>query len=168
MNNKTCWRNEIINRYAKGPELIQQAVRGLSEKDLDLFEDAGTWTIREYVHHITDGDDIWKPFIKRALGNPNGVFDLHWYTQVPEQEYWSQAWAYKKRTITPSLALFRANRAHIVQLLRLIPDSLEKRLVVCFSDRHEEMTSVQDIVEMQTHHVEGHIADIQRILAVIR
>jgi hypothetical protein len=165
MNQETGLQNDIIDRYGKCPVLLQNAVRRLTESDLDLSEGAGSWTIRQIIHHIVDGDDIWKLFIKRAIGQSNGTFDLSWYWQVPEQEYWSQAWGYADRAIAPSLALFRASRAHIVQILRLIPGSLDRHLTICKLDGSEERVSVQDVVEMQTRHVVGHIADIRKIYA---
>ncbi len=164
MNEKVRLQLEIIDCYAGCPAMLQEVVCPLTDRHLDLYEGEGRWTIREYVHHVVDGDDIWKAFIKRALGNPDGVFDMTWYTQVHDQEHWSDAWGYQQRAIAPSLALFSANRAHIAQLLRLDPGALEKRLAVCMHAGREEMASVQDIVEMQTRHIEGHIEDIRRIL----
>ena len=165
MDQKSQLHENVIDQYARCPNLLQNAVKGLAESDLDLSEGVGSWTIRQIIHHIVDGDDIWKLFIKRAVGQPNGTFDLSWYQQVPEQEYWSQAWGYADRAIAPSLALFRASRAHIVQILRLIPGSLDRQLTICKLDGSEKRVSVQDVVEMQTRHVVGHIADIQKIIA---
>jgi hypothetical protein len=38
---------------------------------------------------VVDGDDIWKPCIKAALGNSDGLFSLQWYWEKPQTE-WAQ------------------------------------------------------------------------------
>lgn len=156
--------NDLIDRYAGCPALLDETLNGLAESDLDLTEAGEGWSIRQYIHHIADGDDIWKLFIKRAIGCQQGTFHLEWYWQMPQDE-WAKAWNYAGRSVEPSLEMFRANRAYIAQLLYQVPGALEKRLAVYLPDGKEELASVEDVVAMQTRHVEGHVQDIQRILA---
>ena len=47
-----------IARYADGPNQLETAIVGLSEEELDIAESDGSWTIRQIVHHVADGDDI--------------------------------------------------------------------------------------------------------------
>ena len=148
-------------RFADGPDLLEAAIAGLSEGELDLAESDDTWTIRQLVHHIMDGDDLWKGFIKRAAGNPGGRFDLQWYWDMPQDE-WVEHWAYARRKIEPSLALFRANRAHIVQLLDHLPGAWEQSLLVRWPNGVGQRLSVAAVVEMQARHLTGHLADIRR------
>ena len=152
---------EIIAMYAGGPNQLETAIAGLSEGDLDIAESDGAWTIRQIVHHVADGDEIWKVFIKRAIGNPGGVFDLDWYTAIPQGE-WVKRWSYASRAIEPSLALFRANRNHIVQLLEHVPEAWERSLLVRWSNGEEQKVQVAWVVKMQAQHVIGHVEDIQR------
>jgi uncharacterized damage-inducible protein DinB len=154
-------REVIIARYADGPDQVEAAIAGLSEGELDIAESDDTWTIRQIVHHIVDGDDIWKVFIKRAIGNPGGKFDLQWYWAMPQDE-WVKSWAYASREIEPSLALFHASRGHIVQLLESMPAAWERSLVVRWPNGEEQKVSVAWVVEMQAQHVPGHLDDIRR------
>ena len=165
MKEKGITPTDLVARYARGPALLEKAVSGLAESDYDLAESTGGWTIRQYVHHTADADELWKVFLKRALGNSGGKFDLWWYVQAPEQEYWAQAWMYASRSIAPSLALFRANRATITQLLRAVPGALDKCLNYCYKDGRVESVSVREIIEMQTFHAEEHVGNIRHILA---
>jgi hypothetical protein len=107
-------REAMIARYAEGPHQLEAALAGLSEGQLDIAERDSTWAIRQIVHHVADGDDTWKVFTKRAIGNRGDVFDLQWYWAMPQDE-WVKRWAYASREIGPTLAFFRANRGHIVQ-----------------------------------------------------
>jgi DinB superfamily len=155
--------DELIANYGSCPNQLEAAILGLSEVHLDIRKAAESWTIREVIHHIADGDDMWKLFIKRAIGNSNGEYLFDWYWQVPQDE-WAKRWSYKERLIEPSLALFRANRSHIVQLLRHTPGALEKSLRVRWPTAlGEQDVKVRLIVEGQTQHALAHIAEIREI-----
>ena len=155
--------DELIANYGSCPSQLEAAILGLSERNLDIGKSTEDWTIRETIHHIADGDDMWKLFIKRAIGNPNGEYAFDWYWQVPQDE-WAKRWSYKERSIEPSLALFRANRSHIVQLLRHTPGALEKSLRVRWPTKlGEQEVKVALVVEGQTQHALAHIAEIRDI-----
>jgi hypothetical protein len=165
MDEQLSDREAIIATYADGPNQLETAIAGLSEGELDIAESDATWTIRQIVHHVADGDDIWKVFIKRVIGNPGVEFDLQWYWAMPQDE-WVKSWAYASREIGPSLALFRANRGHIVQLLEHMPEVWERSLLVRWSDGEEEEVKVAWVVNMQAEHVLGHVDDIRRVRQV--
>ena len=72
-------RESILTRYKEGPSLLERTLADLQDADLDKPPSQGGWTIRQIVHHIVDGDDIWKTCIKMALGNEQAEFFLGWY-----------------------------------------------------------------------------------------
>jgi hypothetical protein len=152
----------ILKRYADGPDRLEAAIAGLAEEQLDVALSADTWTIRQIIHHLADGDDIWKTCIKAALGNSTGVFSLQWYWDIP-QDRWVEIWDYAGRPIELSLARFRANRRHVVELLEHVPGAWERHMRIKWPHKPEEPITVKDVVEMQTNHVVGHIEDIRRI-----
>jgi len=164
MTDQASSQSDILAGYAAGPDHLEAALAGLSAADLDLALDGDSWSIRQIVHHIADGDDIWKEFVKRAVGNPEGEFSLAWYWQIGQDE-WARRWAYEQREIEPSLALFRASRAHVVQLLTHRPDAWSHSLLICWPGGPAEQTSVEWVVAMQARHVVGHVNDIRRIRA---
>lgn len=152
----------LLTNYAKGPEQLESALAGLEEADLDVAAASDGWTIRQIAHHIVDGDDLWSLCIKAALGDSRGLFSYCWYWEKPQDE-WADNWGYAEREIAPSLALFRAKRRHISQLLHQTPDVWEKHTLITVPDGDEKATSVRYVVEMQTNHLKGHIEDIQVI-----
>jgi uncharacterized damage-inducible protein DinB len=153
---------ELLAHYAECPRLLREVLAGLGEVDLDRALAPGSWTIRQIAHHIVDGDDLWKACAKAALGNSSGVFTLEWYWTV-EQDLWAERWNYAGRALEPSLALFEANRRHMLQLLEQVPQSLERSILIRWPGAREQEVPVWWVVEMQTRHVEGHIGDIQTI-----
>ena len=58
MTEQTTSLEVILNLYADGPAKLEAALAGLSEPDLDLALTSDSWTIRQIVHHIADGDDL--------------------------------------------------------------------------------------------------------------
>jgi len=156
-------RAGTITQYREGPQLLEQAVVGLTDADLDARPSQGGWTIREIVHHIVDGDDIWKMGIKMAMGNEEGEFSLGWYGALP-QETWAERWAYAKRSVDISLSLFKAERAHVVQLLESVPEVWDRSVLVCTAKGEEERVPVGFVVQMQADHVHHHIERIRAIL----
>jgi hypothetical protein len=162
MSEQATDQSDILASYAAGPDRLEAAIAGLSAADLDLALSSDTWSIRQIVHHIADGDGLWKEFVKRAIGNPEGEFSLAWYWQVGQDE-WARRWAYREREIEPSLALFRASRAHVVQLLAHRPEAWSHSLLIRWLDGEEVQTSVEWVVAMQARHVVGHLDDIRRI-----
>lgn len=162
MLNQIDTREAILKQYANGPAFLNSALAGLSPNELDLGLGAGTWTIRQIVHHIVDGDDLWKTCIKIALGNGDALFSLQWYT-VRTQLEWSENWAYARRGLEPSLALYRANRGHIVDLLGHIPGACERSVRFGRPGKEEIRITVSDVVELHVDHMAEHIETIKAI-----
>lgn len=154
--------SEILANYASGPELVSQAVEGLSDELMDLKLNADSWSIRQLVHHITDGDYLWKEFLLRAAGEPGREFSLDWYWCLPQDD-WVKRWSYAERNVLHSLELFKANRQHSVELLTQLPDLWEKCLLIPTRQGGQERVSVSEVIEMQTGHVVGHVTDIRMI-----
>ena len=152
----------ILARYADGPAQLECAISGLKESELDLALGSDSWSIRQIVHHLADGDDIWKIAIKAALGNSGGTYHLMWYWDKPQEE-WAESWDYAGREIESSLGLLRANRRHMVELLQQVPDAWERYIFIPRPDGERRRATVGYMVEMQANHVPGHIDDIRRI-----
>ena len=159
-------KKEILELFERGPGILENALTGLSDIDLDYAPSNGGWSIRQIVHHLVDGDDLWKIYIKIALGNEQAEFSLHWYSALPQTE-WTKKWNYEKRSIDVSLALFRANRDHIFQSLEYILDSWNKSVQFRDSTGEVEIIPVGFVIQMQADHVEHHVKQIMAIRAEI-
>jgi uncharacterized damage-inducible protein DinB len=47
-------RTQFISAIAAAPELLREAVRGLSEDQLDMPYRPEGWTVRQVIHHVAD------------------------------------------------------------------------------------------------------------------
>jgi uncharacterized damage-inducible protein DinB len=156
-------QRSLLSRYLRGPAVLEEAVADLRDVDLDAPPSRGGWTIRQIVHHVVDGDDLWKIGIKAALGNEEGEFSFEWYWQLP-QDTWADRWGYAHRPLDASLALFRATRAHIAELLEQVPDGWSRSVSVR-TPQGTERVSVRAVIEMQADHLAHHVERIAAIRA---
>ena len=76
---------------------------------------------------------------------------------------WSEDWAYSRRRLDSSLALYRANRAHILDLIEHTPGALEKSVLLERKGKEAIRITVFDVVELHVQHLEEHIANIKSI-----
>ena len=155
-------KNEILELFKRGPGILENALAGLSDTALDCVPSNGGWSIRQIVHHLVDGDDLWKMYIKIALGNEQAEFTLKWYLALPQTE-WANRWSYEKRSIDVSLDLLKAIRGHILQLLEYAPDGWTKSAQFRDANGEIEVVPVGFVIQMQADHVVHHV---QRILEI--
>ena len=163
MTDKTSDPDATLARYAGGPAQLEDALDGLKESDLNFSPTSTSWTIRQIVHHIVDGDDFWKICIKAALGDTEGRFSLEWYWNKPQTE-WVKNWRYGDRPIEPSLALFRINRQHIVDLVQQTPNAWEKSVRISTPRNEDARITIGEMLEIQASHVDEHISEIKTLL----
>jgi hypothetical protein len=159
-------QDAVLARFMEGPALLERTLAGVQDAQLDAPPSQGGWTIRQIVHHIVDGDDLWKIGIKMALGNEQAEFSLDWYRTL-KQEVWADRWAYANRSIDTSLALLRAIRDHVIQLLEQVPDGWYRSVDFRKPNGETERVPVGGVVEMQAHHVEHHVKRIRAIRSEI-
>lgn len=155
-------KDEIIELFKLGPAILESALNGIDDLELDYLPAKGGWTIREIVHHLADGDDIWKYGIKMALGKDASEFSLQWYAAYPQME-WGNNWGYNKRPIDISLNLLKAGRLHVAQLIESVDNAWSKELQFRKPDGEIEILPVGFIVQMQTNHITHHVQRISEI-----
>lgn len=156
-------RAGTLSRFHAGIAALEETVSGLSEEALDAEPSGGGWSVRQTVHHLADGDDIWKLAIKMAVGKDGTEFALGWY-QVLTQKEWADRWAYSSRPIGASLSLLKASREHVLQLLDRTPEAWNRAVLFRKPDGQIERVPVGFIVEMQAEHVFHHLRRIQEIV----
>ncbi len=160
-------RESAVARYREGPALLEQTVKGLRDSELDAKPSGGGWSIRQIVHHVADGDDLWKLCIKMAIGNDQAEFGLGWYWSLTQQA-WADRWAYNQRSIGASLSLLKATREHILQLLQCVPDAWDRSVTFRKPQGEIERVPVGFVIKMQADHVMLHIERIRAILQEVR
>jgi uncharacterized damage-inducible protein DinB len=152
-----------LSRFREGPFLLEAVVNGLTDDVLDFKPSRGGWTIRQIVHHVVDGDDIWKLGIKMAMGSDDAEFSLGWYSAM-SQEIWGERWAYGARPIETSISLLKASREHILQLMESVPAVWNQAVLLRTRDGQIERVPVGFVIQMQADHIVHHVKRIREIL----
>ena len=156
---------ELLNEYGKLPERLEIAIAGLEESDLDLRLESG-WSIREYICHLVEGEQLWQINLRMIIGLNGAKFPFDWYPQHSQDE-WVELWAYGKRSLQVMLEQYRADTQYLVDILKNLPDVWERYGRITWPGYEEESHySVRDIVEMNIQHLDIHAKDIREIRAL--
>ena len=146
-------RTAAIAAIADLPARMRDAVRGLSDTQLDTPYRPGGWTVRQVVHHVPDSHLNAYIRVKLALTEDNPTikpYDQDAFAQLPDQ----------KLPIDVSLSLLDALHARWDAVLRaLTPEQCGRRLV------HPEIgqISVDYLVQLYGWHSRHHVAHITRL-----
>ena len=162
METKAGTFQDDLDRYLSGPVRLSELIASTPPGAMD-FELPDRWTIRQTVHHLADGDYLWKLFIMMALGDSPMPFEIPWYWMAG-QTTMAARWNYHGREIQGSLALLDANRRHTYELLSSIPKADAKILAIRWPDGDVQRASMAEVIASQADHVDGHMEDICHII----
>ena len=146
-------RTAAITAIAELPARMRDAVKGLSEAQLDTPYRAGGWTVRQVVHHVPDSHMNAFVRVKLALTEDNPTikpYDQDAFAQLPDQTL----------PIEVSLSLLESLHARWVAVLKaLTPQEFARPLV------HPEIgpISVDYLVQLYGWHSRHHVAHITRL-----
>jgi hypothetical protein len=148
----------LLANYQHIPDLLESALQGLSEADLDLNRGEG-WSIREVAHHLVDGQSLFAMCIKALVGTAGIELPMTWYFAISQDE-WASRWAYARRPLCPSLDAYRSGIGEIADLLSHRPDAWAYAGYVTWPGQTERtMMSVEAIVELVYRHACAHIEE---------
>jgi uncharacterized damage-inducible protein DinB len=105
-------RQTLIQQIAEAPAELREAVRGLTDQQLDVPYREGGWTSRQIVHHIPDSH--MNAYIRFKLG----VTEQQPTIKPYNQDLWAQVADGKSAPIEPSLALLEGLHHRWIIFLR--------------------------------------------------
>jgi uncharacterized damage-inducible protein DinB len=145
-------RLETIAKIRRLPSIIEAAVKGLNEAQLDTPYGEGKWTVRQVVHHLADSHLMAFARTKQMLveAQPNlFAYDQNEWAKTPD--------ATASSPIGPSLTILRGVHERWGSLLEAIPESAWTRKGIHF--RRGQMT-LDDLLSLYAHHGENHVKQI--------
>ena len=134
------------------PSNLRDAVRGLSDDQLDIPYRPGGWTARQVVHHIADGHMSAYTRFRLALTEETPT------VKPFEETAWAELPDAKSGPIEPSLAIVGGLHRRWVMLLRSMSDDDFKRQY-----RHpqrSELVRLEDTLSYFAWHSRHHVAQI--------
>lgn len=153
----TSDRARSIDEIAAAPGALRQAVKGLTEAQIETPYRDGGWTVRQVVHHVPDSHIHAYIRMKFALTENEPQVKPY------EQTTWAETPEIRTTSIDVSLTLLEALHARWVQLLRGMSPSDFARVV-----NHPEWTKPLSLDMMAAHyawhgrHHVGHITELRK------
>jgi uncharacterized damage-inducible protein DinB len=105
-------RQQAIAQIAQTPAKVREAVRGLSDAQLDTPYRDGGWTLRQVVHHLADSHMNAYMRLRLALTEEKPTIKPY------EEARWAELEDAKRAPVEWSLALLEPLHERFVRLLR--------------------------------------------------
>ena len=117
-------RSALIKQIEEAPARLREAVRGLTEQQLDVPYREGGWTCRQQVHHLVDSHINSYTRFKLALTEINPTIKPY------EEDLWAELIDGKSSPVEPSLLLLESLHFRWVMFLRSLKTEDFARTVV--------------------------------------
>jgi hypothetical protein len=111
----TSTRKKLIEQYKDGYRVINEALKGISPRELDVRL-PGKWSVREIVHHLADSEMVAAARLRRIVAEDRpGIraTDMGGYARR----------LFYDRPIEGSLELFRIVRSSTAEILDRMTDA---------------------------------------------
>jgi uncharacterized damage-inducible protein DinB len=144
-------RAALIDAIAAAPQGLREAVRGLTDRQLDTPYRDGGWTPRQIVHHVADSH--MNAYIRFKLGLTEDGPTIKTY----EESAWAETVDGRTAPIEISLALIDNLHQRWVQFLRSMDEAAFARAV-----RHPDhgLMKLDDLLQLYGWHGRHHTAHI--------
>ena len=144
-------RQNLIRQIAETPAKLREAIRGLTEEQLDTPYRPGGWTVRQVVHHIPDSH--LNAYIRFKLG----MTELEPPVKPYKENLWAELVDAKSSPIEPSLTLLESLHQRWTVFLRSMATADFGRTV-----NHPEngIMTLDKILQLYAWHGRHHVAHV--------
>ena len=147
-------RARAIDIVAATPARLREAVRGLSDTQIETPYRPGGWTVRQVVHHVPDSHLNAYCRFKLALTEDEPTIKPY------EEAKWAQLPDVAAVPIATSLALLDAVHERWVAILRAMqPSDFERMLIHPESGRQ----SLDQVLALYAWHGPHHVAHVTKL-----
>ena len=148
-------RKQLIERYRDGYRVVSEAVRGMTDAELDRKPADGSWSARRVVHHLADSEMTSAIRLRRLVAEERPAIQGYDEMAFAERLY------YDGRPIAASLEALKAARATSVEVLERLTEAEWAREGI-----HSESGpySVETWLEIYASHAHDHAEQIRQAL----
>jgi hypothetical protein len=144
-------RQKRIDRIAAAPQILRQAVTGLTEAQLDTPYRPGGWTVRQVVHHVADSHMNASVRFRLAFTEDNPTVKTY------EEGDWANLHDANSAPVQVSLSLLDSLHERLVALLRNTPAASFARTV---NHPDNGPMTADMLVSMYSWHGDHHTAHV--------
>ncbi|HMP01448.1 MAG TPA: DinB family protein [Gemmatales bacterium] len=142
---------ERIAEYQRGPELLRQAVSGLTAEEIRARPVPGKWSTLEVVCHLADFDPILADRLKRIIALDKPLL------MGADENRFAAALCPQDRDLEEELRLIELTRSQMARILAKLPADAWSRTGI-HSERGE--LNLERVLELATRHITHHLAFI--------
>jgi len=141
----------LIDEFAAGPQIVRDAVKGMTREQMTARPVPGKWSTLEVVCHLSDFEIVYADRIKRIIAEEQ--------PKLPDgdENLFASRLAYHNRELEEELQMLGAIRASTVRILRTLKDADFSRIGVHAT---AGPLSIQQFVERTVNHVKHHVGFI--------
>jgi hypothetical protein len=149
----------LIDEYVAGPELLREAIAGMTIVELDAAPVPGKWSTRQVICHLADFEPVYADRMKRVIAEESPMI------LAGNPDLFALRLAYGERDLEEELQLITAVRRHVGRILRTLPPSDFEREGV-----HSESgpISLETLLRNITRHIPHHVQFIAEKRAALR
>ena len=142
----------LIDDYLAGPQLLRQAVAGMSGEQLLARPIPGKWSTLEVICHLADFEIVGADRIKRVIAENEPTL------LGGDEKLFAARLAYHQRDADEELLLIETIRSQLARILRTLkPEDFQRRGV------HSEVgpLTLEAFVQRSTSHIPHHVRFIE-------
>ena len=149
-------RTALIDRYERGPAVLNAALAKIPQAAMQWRPEPGKWSAHEVIVHCADSETNAHGRIRYVLAEEKPVI------QGYDQDRWAATLDYHSLPMAPALATVTAVRANTAALLRRLTDADWARV-----GTHTETGrfGAEDWLQLYAEHLEIHARQLERNLA---
>src|SRR5262245_13400079 len=143
--------DKLIAEFAAGPQILRDAVKGMTREQVLARPVPGKWSTLEVVCHLSDFEIVYADRVKRTIAEdrptlPDG-----------DEKLFASRLAYHSRELEEELHVFSAIRASTARILRTLNDADFERVGI-----HSAAgpLTLEQFVERGANHVKHHVGFI--------
>jgi uncharacterized damage-inducible protein DinB len=144
-------RNELIGQIETLPASLENAVKDLSNEQIDTPSGEGKWTIRQIAHHIADANINAYTRMKLIATENKPILKPY------NQDNWAATDDGKSAPIEYSITLSNGLHARWVRFLRSLPESSWTREGIHLENGK---VTLEDVLRIYSKHGDSHVQQI--------
>ena len=145
---------DLLERFRGGAHLVEQALDGLAESEIDYHPSPEAWSVRQLMAHLADSEVVAAWRFRRLIADHEPALEAF------DEKRWAAHLGYDRRDTFENLASFRRLRAENYGLLSYLPADAFDR-----AGTHAERgrVTLRDMVMINVTHAERHADQIRRV-----
>ena len=144
---------DLIEQYLAGPQLIRQAVSGMTDQQLDATPVAGKWSTRQVVCHIADFEPVYADRMKRVITENQPTFC------GGDPDVFAAGLAYDQRDVEEELQLIEMVRRQMARILQTLSPADFQRIG---NHSVDGPITLETLIQRITGHVPHHVEFIEQ------